>query len=319
MGFRGYFQATSALLTAFSSPPANPVVDDTLIALWQDPNSLATTSRHFLYSGSPAAWGVVGSIVAIDGVISPMYPIEGRYLGVLDPNGLGMFATNFAYVNTVRIVAGVAEPVLATWALTNTVGQDILEFETDLEIHDIFTGATVNNMPSTVGLLPIYIRSNGVVVGVGTGVYRTVEYNEVVGGHWVVLWFKMAIAAGAAPRVVYDTATIIHEKQFRMIGDTTAYSLVLQDNLAADHPIEGLFDGANYTVYDFTPYKDTWVFFTVKDSSNNVVYQGRRGLTDESYTPPATGPLTNMSISAALSYISEVLEGGHAVTIDHNV
>ena len=313
MPFLGYYAATSGLLTTVSYPPVTANPGDTITAIWQEPDIFTTTARKFTYSIDPTPhWGVDGEITSINSVMAPMYPIEGRYLAVLDPNGLGMFATNFAYVNTVRLnpSTGDHELVLANWGTTAQVGQDILEDASDLEVHNIFSGEVVENIPSTVGLLPIYIRSSGTVVGVGSAVYSN--------GTWIVLWYKMAIAAGAAPRVVYDTATILYTSQFKMIGDTTAYTLILHDDSGLEYPIAGDHDGT-YTVYDFTLYADTWVFFTVTDSSSShVLYMGRRGLTDATYEAPNIGPLKNMSISAAIKYISEVFMGGHPVTIDHN-
>lgn len=315
MPFLGYYAAETNELTTVSYPPAIASVGDTITAIWQEPDIFTTTARNFTYSiDSTPPWGADGEITSINSVMAPMYPIEGRYLAVLDPNGLGMFATNFAYVNTVRLdSSGEQEPVLKKWEETTAqVGQDTLDNASDLEVHNIFSGEVVENIPSTVGLLPIYIRNNGAVVGVGSAVYSD--------NKWTVLWYKMAIAAGAAPRAVYDTATILYEKEFKMIGDTTAYKLTLKDKNGQIYPpIEGDYNNGMHTVYDFSAYADIWESFTVTDSYQHEVYKARRGLTDTTYEAPTSGPLKNKSITDAMQYISKVFEGGYPVIINHKL
>ena len=327
MPFLGYYPATTAEITEVGYPPLSPVavVDDTVVAVWQDTETFVRTCRWFKYVNDPQnglVWAVEGSIVLIENVMSHMLPFEGRYLSVLDPNGLGMFATNFAYVDTVDMTPpedlnpGVPVYTLVSpvpWSGSKTVGQSVLAYDSYLEIHDIFTGAEVANIPSTLGQLPIYIRSNSVVVGVGSAVYSD--------GHWVILWYKMAISSGAAPRVVYDTATILETNEFLMIGNTTGYTLTLWDNHtpSVSHIIEGVFDDV-HTRYNFTDYDATWVFFTVTDGSQHVIYSGRRGATDATYRAPTTGPLNDLSLTAAIKRINEIfMGGGDPVTINHAI
>lgn len=304
MGYLGCYAATTSEITAVQNPPTPVVTGDTIMGLYQDPQTLVRTARMFTYNTD--TWVETGPILPANTLASSLLPLEIQYVHIRDPNGLGTFSTQFGYVQSIDL--GV------TYLTTAQVGQSVLASNSLLEIHDIYTGQIIQNANvSTIGLLPIYVRNGGTVVGVGSAVYN--------GSAWVVLWYKMASSSGAAPRVAYDTATIIYEKTFKMLGDTSLYPMVIHLS-ASEYIITGTFDGT-YTTYLFSKageydYSDTWLTFELKDGNNNTIYYGRRGLSDTTYTAPTTGVLANKDLTAAIKYINEVFAGHHAVTIDHN-
>ena len=307
MNYLGCYTATTDEIVAVQNPPSPVVTGDTIMGLYQDPQTLERTARMLIYDTD--TWVATGPILPANTLASSLLPLEIQYTNILDPNGLGTFSTQFGYVQSISLGS--------EYLTTATVGQSILASDSLLEIHDIYTGQIIENSSiSTVGLLPIYIRNGGAVVGVGSAVYN--------GFAWTVLWYKMALSSGAAPRTVYDTATIIYEKTFKMIGNTTNYTMIVHE-ANGSHEINGTYDGL-YTTYLFSgindegtyDYSNTWLSFELRDSTNHTIYYGRRGLSDTTYEAPTTGLMADMGLTEAIAYINEVFAGAHAVTIDHN-
>jgi len=256
--FRGYF-STDATCTETTGFPTEVDNGDCVIGVYQNPEDASTRlSRIFTYVNNGWTYNVEEEPLPLYSVNPSFVPFEERSLNIYEPYGMGLFSMVFVYVDI---------SALRTWAGSADVGNDDVILD-NLEFHDIFTGAKIDNYnaPSTIGLLPVYIRNGEQIVGVGSAVFV---------GSWRVLWHKMNMTSGAPPTINSDTETVLADYQFIMTGNTTAFHLILYDADYVPHEITGdkvVWNGTT-TKYNLLSYQDTWTSLVLKSPSNVVVYK----------------------------------------------
>lgn len=249
MSFLGYY-VTDVTLRDDSLFPTSAAENDTVIGIYQEPDNQFRLAQAFTYVSD--AWVVTGDATAIESTNPPLLPLEERALNISEAYGMGWLSMNYAYVDV---------HALPTWIDEPRVGNDTVD-ETDLELHNVFSGQPVEGAPSTTGLLPIYVRDGNTVVGVGSAVFT---------GAWHVLWYKVSIGAGMLPTVGSDIGTVLSQNGFKMIGNTSGYTMNVYDAEGVQQVVEGVYSGT-YTTYDFSSFNGTWQKFVLVSPQNYDAY-----------------------------------------------
>lgn len=254
MAFLGYYMTTDNTLTALANPPT-AVDGDEVIGIYHEPGKPFRTAQAFVYN---SGWELSGSQMLIQSTNPILLPLDERAANIAEAYGMESFPMQYAFVNS---------EALQNWGTSNRVGNDAVS-EDDLDLRDIATGNPSADSLSVTGLLPVYVKTGDAIVGVGSAMYT---------GTWRVLWYKMSVSSGLPPSVACDTETILTQNSFKMIGDTTRYTLYLYDENGEAHIIPGVYDKVAQTTYLFSKegeydYTNTWRKISLIAPSEYVVY-----------------------------------------------
>lgn len=261
--FKGYYTSDNTLEDT-SAFPQNPNLGDGVIAVHQNAENTLRMARRYsrvLLDGDEV-WFREGADKHIESTSPNFKPFENRALNVYEPYAMGIFSMLYAYVDYVA---------LPSWQNDDSkIGSDEVD-SADLTFHDVLSGNEVTQLPTTIGLVPVYIRGvGGTILGVGSAAYM---------GSWRVLWQKVQVGSGMPPTVAVSGDYVNSTGKFIMNGDTSGMLLRVKSadqNNPVTEDYTGVFDG-NRTHYDIIEFLELhrvwWKEVMLLDQQGTPIYQ----------------------------------------------
>ena len=255
--FRGHY-VTNEEFTDTSAFPTDLNNGDVVVGVWQSEDNTTRLSKVFTYAivNGVGTWETDESEpVAIYSTNPDFVPLESRLLNVYEPYGMGLHSILYAFVDVSSI---------PNWLSGKAGNCDVPADE--LEFHSAFNGVKVDleDLPDSIGMLPVYIRSGEQLVGVGSATFI---------GSWRVMWYKIATVQGAPPAIVTDMETILRTGELIMRGNTTGYTLTVWDKDEVANEIPGDYDEP-LTTYSLAAFPDLdWMYLILADQNGDTVYK----------------------------------------------
>ena len=260
--FKGYYTSDETLADT-SAFPQNPNLGDGVIAVHQNAENTVRMARRYsrvLLDGDEV-WFREGADKHIDSTSPNFKPFENRALNVYEPYAMGIFSMLYAYVDYVA---------LPSWRNSDSnIGSDEVD-SANLTFHDVLSGNEVTQLPTTIGLVPVYIRGvGGVILGVGSAAYM---------GSWRVLWQKVNVGSGMPPTVAVSGDYVNTYGKFIMNGDTSGMRVRVKSaerNSSVFEDYTGIFDGTRttYDIIEFIPLHGLWGEVVLLDQQATPIYQ----------------------------------------------
>ena len=185
-------------------------------------------ARNYIYGVS--SWLINGDLYFMESVNPLLLPQAQRATNIFETYGLGVLPSFYSYISSNAI------PDFAT----SSTGVALINVN-DLEsVKNTYTGIEISGGLPRTGLLPVFIRTNLLLVGTGTAVFTSENTLSVA-------WYKIDTSKDDEQNIITGEGYIFSSGYLEMSGDSRSFAIRAYINDERYETLTGNYNGRTTT------------------------------------------------------------------------